>query len=120
MPPPKLRPPFSRLASLGFGVALFILIANTLGTEPRIHFIKRLGTNQVIIHFYTDANRTYVLQSLDTLSCRTDTMLCNSNGVPKTNWSNFFTNIVVPFPTDFTAVDTATNKSRFYRLRVTP
>jgi len=120
MPQPKLRPPFSRWASLGFGAALFILIANTLGTEPSFHYIKRLGTNQVIIHFYTDANRTYVLQSLDTLSCRTNTMLCNSNGVPKTNWSNLFTNIVLPFPWDFTAVDTATNKSRFYRLRVTP
>ncbi len=120
MPPLKLRSPFSRLGSLGIGVALFILNANTLGTEPSIHYIKRLGTNQVIIHFYTDANRTYVLQSLDTLSCRTNAMLCNTNGVPKTNWSNFFTNIVVPFPTDFTAVDTTTNKSRFYRLRVTP
>ncbi len=109
MPQPKLRSPFSRWASLGFGVAL-----------PSFHYIKRLGTNQVIIHFYTDANRTYVLQSLDTLSCRTNTMLCNSNGVPKTNWSNLFTNIVLPFPWDFTAVDTATNKSRFYRLRVTP
>src|SRR5713101_2983950 len=120
MPLPKLRSPFPRLVSLVFGVALLILIANTLGTEPSIHYIKRLGTNQVIIHFYTDANRTYLLQYLDTLSCRTNAMLCNSNGVPKTNWSNFFTNIVVPFPTDFTAVDTTTNKSRFYRLRVTP
>jgi hypothetical protein len=120
MPLPNLRSPFSRLASLGFGVALFILIANTLGTEPSFHFIKRLGTNQVIIHFYTDPNRTYFLQYLDTLSCRTNTMLCNSNGVPKTNWSNLFTNIVLPFPWDYRVSDAATNNSRFYRLRVTP
>jgi hypothetical protein len=120
MPPPKLRPPFSRLASLVFGVALFILIANTLGTEPSIHFIKRLGTNQVIIHFYTDANRTYVLQYLETLSCRTNTMLCNSNGMPMTNWSNMFTGFAVPIAWQWTVLDTTSNKSRFYRLRVTP
>ncbi len=120
MPIPPIASGFSRLAKLGFGIALFLLISNTFGTEPRFHYIRKYGTNQVIIHFYTDANRTYVLQYVDTLSCHTNSMLCNSNGVPMKNWSNLFTNVVVPFPYDFTVVDATTNKSRFYRLSVTP
>jgi len=120
MPLPKLRSPFSRQARLGFGVALLILISNSFGTEPSFYYIQRLGTNQVAIHFFADPNRTYVLQYLDALSCRTNTMLCNSNGVPKTNWSNLFTNTVLPLDWHWIVPDTTTNRSRFYRLRVTP
>src|SRR3989442_1168897 len=103
MPPPKLRPPFSRWASLGFGVSLFILIANTLGTEPSIHYIKRLGTNQVIIHFYTDANRSYAVEYLNSLSCRTNNMKCNPSGVPMTNWLTLTNFTVLPVPFEYIA-----------------
>jgi hypothetical protein len=120
MPLPKLRSPFSRPASLGFGVALFILIANTPGTEPSIHFIKRLGTNQVIIHFYTDPNRSYSVQYLNTLSCHTNSMKCNTSGVPMTNWLTLTNFPTLPVSFDYIARDTTTNRSRFYRLLVTP
>ncbi len=120
MPLPTLRSPFSRLASLGFGVALFILIANTLGTEPSIHYIKRLGTNQVIIHFFTDANRAYSVQYLDTLSCHTNSMKCNPSGVPMTNWLTLTNFTALPVSFEYLALDKTTNRSRFYRLRVTP
>ncbi len=120
MPLPNLRSPFSRLASLGFGVALFILIANTPGTEPSIHYIKRLGTNQVIIHFFTDANRAYSVQYLDTLSCHTNSMKCNPSGVPMTNWLILTNFTALPVSFEYLALDKTTNRSRFYRLRVTP
>src|SRR5258708_2222898 len=106
MPLPNLRSPFSRLASLGFGVALFILIANTPGSEPSIHFIKRLGTNQVIIHFYSDANRAYSVQVLDTLSCHPNSMKCNPSGVPMTNWLILTNFTALPVSFQYVALDT--------------
>ena len=120
MPLPKLRSPASRLAGLGFGVASFILIANTPGTEPSIHYIKRLGTNQVIIHFFTDANRAYSVQYFDTLSCHTNSMKCNTSGVPITNWLTLTNFTALPVSFEYLALDKTTNRSRFYRLRVTP
>ena len=49
----------------GFFICAFLLtlvLETALATDPYIDFIERYGTNQVTIHFNTDANRTYILQ----------------------------------------------------------
>ena len=94
------------------------LLAYARATTPRIDRILRtniLGRAQVEIHFSSDANRTYVLQSISALPCRT----CRTNVGP-TNWTNIATGYALPFTNHWIFTDTRTNKARFYRLRVTP
>ncbi|HXJ59298.1 MAG TPA: hypothetical protein VNU68_21840 [Verrucomicrobiae bacterium] len=74
-------------------------------TEPQISRIEPFLTDQVTIHFDTDANRTYQLQFLH---------------LPTGNWSNLFVAPKIPFPNHYIVVDYRTNQSRLYRLRVTP
>jgi len=77
-----------------------------LSTEPVISYIQFFGANQVLIHFDTDPNRTYVLQYTDSLA--------------HTNWSNLYTGFAYPFGEHYVIPDYRTNASRFYRLKVTP
>ena len=61
------------IALLGVTVWFALASANRLfATDPRIYLIERFGTNQITIHFDTDANRTYELQYTSTLQCRTN------------------------------------------------
>jgi hypothetical protein len=104
---------------------LVLLLAGTFAlqnllrsAEPHIEFIQRLGTNQVTIHFGTEANRAYELQYL--VKWATNNASGNSNSVPAGIWSNHFVVPAIPFDNHYVIVDTITNQQRLYRLRVTP
>ena len=91
---------------LGCGMAaLVLLFAVAHSAEPKIRLIEKFGTHQVVIHYDTEANRTYVLQY-------------TSNAL-STNWSNLQTGFNFPFVWQWHVTnDIGTNPSRFYRLRV--
>jgi hypothetical protein len=77
---------------------------------PKIDYIEPFLTTQVLIHFDTEANRTYVLEYTETLV----------NGVPGGTWTNLFTAPNIPFDNHYIIVDTRLRPQRFYRLRVFP
>lgn len=85
---------------------LTLLFETALASDPQIDFIERYGTNQLTIHFNTDANRIYILQ-------------CYSGGNSGT-WSNLYTIPSSPFPNHYVLVAPATNYCGLYRLAVTP
>ena len=87
-------------------LVLTLILETALATDPQIEFIERYGTNQVTIHFNTDANRIYILQ-------------CSLGGNSGT-WSNIYTVPSSPFPNHYVMVAPATNGCGFYRLAVTP
>ena len=89
-----------------FALVVTLVLETALATDPQIDFIERYGTNQVTIHFNTDANRSYILQ-------------CSSGGNSGT-WSNIYTVPSDPFPNHYVVVAPATNGAGFYRLVVTP
>ena len=80
--------------------------------QPTIAYIDR--TNNVVrIHVETPATNVsykYVLQCTGT----------NANGAVLTNWSNMNTAYIYPFAYHWIFYDGLTNRSRFYRLKVTP
>jgi hypothetical protein len=80
-------------------------------TPPTIWLIELFATNQVLLHFDTDASRTYVLQYTDKPG---------TNGFASSTWSNLYTAPLLPFPYHYIVPDWATNRMRFYRLKVTP
>jgi hypothetical protein len=78
-------------------------------TSPKIGYIERWsvnGTNGVLLHFDTDANRTYILQA-------TDKLLTNAI------WTNLYTNPLLPFTSHYVVPDLRPG-NHFYRLHVTP
>jgi hypothetical protein len=92
---------------LGFTFALAIVRA--VATVPTISLIQLFSTNQVLIHFDTDANRKYELQFINSLP---------TNAVNQ--WTNLFVAPAFPSPDHYVVPDTRTTPKRFYRLRVTP
>jgi hypothetical protein len=86
--------------------------------EPHIELIQRFSTNQVTIHFGTEANRAYELQCL--VKWTTNNVSGQSNSMPIGVWSNLFVIPAIPFPNHYVIADTITNEQRLYRLRVTP
>src|SRR5262245_53289738 len=83
----RVFPGFVALAAL-----LLVATAPRLAAaEPHIYLIERLSTNQVTIHFNTDANRTYALQFLDSSTCSTNGGPgCSGSKVPTGSWSNLW------------------------------
>src|SRR5438105_1909447 len=99
-------------------VSVTVLMGTVLAKAqtPEISYIE-LPTNapkMVYIHFYTDPGHTYYLQYNNSLGCTN----CGKN-IMATNWSNMFTGFNYPFSEHYVITDTRTNKSRFYRLRMT-
>jgi len=78
--------------------------------QPSIYLIELYRTNQVLVHFFTDPNLTYVLQYSNTL---------NASGKPS-SWTTLYTAPNLPFPSHYIIVDTRTDRFRFYRLKVSP
>ena len=76
--------------------------------DPHIEKIERYGTNQnlVLIHFETPADRTTALQFTENLR-------------PPTAWTNLYVVPRTPFPNHYIVLDAPTNRTRFYRLRIT-
>lgn len=97
--------------SIGLSIGLLIVLGFAVGSEaaepPRIDRIEYFLTDQVTVHFDTDANRTYELQFSRTSAAGA-------------SWSNLFVAPRLPFPNHYIVVDTRTNQVRIYRLRVTP
>ena len=90
--------------------AVFLFSLSAFPAAPKIDFIELFQNDRVLIHFDTDANRTYQLQYTETLT----------NGVPGGNWTNLFVAPNIPFPNHYVVVDTRLRPQRFYRLRVLP
>jgi hypothetical protein len=89
------------------------------GPLPRIDLIEWFPRypDDVVIHFYTTANRTYTLQYLDRIA--TNAVVTNSSAWG--TWSNLYVAPRLLFPDHYVIVDKTTNsRQRFYRLRVTP
>ena len=103
---------------LGAFLAAWLIPA--LPAAERISFIERFQDKQVTIHFDTKANRKYELQALRTLTCPpNDPGSCNKSGVPTDLWTTIFVAPKVPFPSHYVVPDYRTNRSRFYRLKIT-
>jgi len=90
-----------------FGVLLGLPVSSG---PAKIDFIELFEKDRVLIHFDTEANRTYQLQYTETMT----------NGVPAGNWTNLFVAPNIPFPNHYVIVDTRLRPQRFYRLRVLP
>ncbi|HEX5218076.1 MAG TPA: hypothetical protein VFZ59_00790 [Verrucomicrobiae bacterium] len=103
--PYRLRDHLSAFAALGF-----LLSPSAFSAAPKIDLIELFQNNGVLIHFDTEANRTYQLQYTETLT----------NGVPGGTWTNLFVAPNIPFPSHYVVLDTPLRPQRFYRLRVLP
>jgi len=89
------------------------LLALARAAVPRIDLIEIYQTNQVMIHFETEPNRTYVVQ-------RSTAFGQASNGTAAV-WTDIASVPAVPYNQHWIAVDTnPTLPVRFYRLKVTP
>jgi|GEM_PF-5456891 hypothetical protein len=109
--------------SAAVGLLLVTGVAARLAAAepPNIYLIERLSTNQVTLHFNTEANRTYTLQYLDNSKCPTNSGgPCSISQVPTGSWSNLWVAPRLPFPDHFVITDYRTNRMRLYRLKVTP
>ena len=109
---------------ISLAVFLAWLVYSGVAAEPRIDKIELFGTNQILLHFNTDANKKYELQYIDRLTCgpatmTTDDPVCGGNAIDGGRWSNLFAVPAIPFANHYVIVDTRTNTHRFYRLRVT-
>jgi len=101
--------PRTAFLALLLGACVLFTVVRAFATEPLISFIQPFGTNQVLVHFDTDANRTYELQFINSLPAGAGN-----------DWSNLFVVNPLPGPDHFIVPDTCTTPQRFYRLRVTP
>ena len=100
----------SRINLCILAVLGFLLSSPAYPAAPKIDIIELFLNDRVLIHFDTEANRTYQLQYTETLK----------NGVPGGNWTNLFVAPNIPFPNHYVVVDTRLRPQRFYRLRVLP
>ena len=98
------------LVLLALAILGLVWAAEIQAGQPKIDLIEAFQTNQVLIHFDTEANRTYELQYTETLT----------NGVPSGKWTNLFVAPNIPFPNHYVVLDTGLRPQRFYRLRVLP
>ena len=113
--------PFRAFRRLSVTAFLALLLISELAAAERISFIERFQKEHVTIHFDTKANRTYELQFLKTLTCPTNKLSsCNKSGVSTELWETLFVAPNIPFPSHYIVIDSRTNRSRFYRLKVTP
>src|SRR6267154_4369336 len=90
-------------------ISICFLAGLGAATPPKISYIERWGvngTNGVLLHFDTDANRTYTLQATDKLG---------TNAV----WTNLYTAPNLPFTGHYIVPDLRPG-NHFYRLHVTP
>ena len=98
--------------------AIALLLAATWlgrGADPKIDHIETYVLGGVLLHIYTEVNRTYQLQYNTTPCGRT-------NAACSTNWVTLLTLPALPFDDHYVFWDqgSKTNKQRFYRLAVTP
>jgi hypothetical protein len=102
---------FFRIIKPARCAAWLAMLLPAMASQPVISKIELFGTNQVLIHFDTEAGRTYALQYT--------TALKGSNGAAS-SWSNLYVAPAFSFSDHYVIVDTRTNQARFYRLQVSP
>src|SRR5882724_3904961 len=105
----RMKRRFGIRASIIAVVTPLLIFESHLGaTSPKISYIERWsvsGTNGVLVHFDTDANRTYTLQAADRLG---------TNAA----WTNLYTAPNLPFTGHYIVPDLRPG-NHFYRLHVT-
>jgi hypothetical protein len=94
------------LAAGAIGLCLGLAAIQLRAADIRIDRIEKFGTNQVLIHFETEADYKYTLQATDHAT----------NGVPAGAWKTIYQAPSFPFPNHHVAADYRTNRQRFYRL----
>src|SRR6267142_4566744 len=106
----RMKSGFGRRASAIAILGSVLIFGNLLtATQPKISYIERWsvnGTNGLLLHFDTDANRTYTLQATDNL-------------VTNAVWTNLYTAPKLPFTNHYIVPDLRPG-NHFYRLHVTP
>src|SRR5215468_7812538 len=108
----RIRPRLGREVAAFAITCLFLVVlfeGLASATDPIISYIEKWsvnGTNGVLLHFDTDANRTYTLQATDRLG---------TNAV----WTNLYTAPKLPFGNHYIVPDLRPG-NHFYRLHVTP
>jgi len=106
-----------------FLTALFLLamaLHPIRAEEPKIYLIELFSTNQVLLHFNTNAHRTYTVQYLDLVSSDTKKASLSNNNSNPARWSNLAVLPAIPFANHYIIVDTRTTPARIYRLLVEP
>jgi hypothetical protein len=102
---------FSPLAPVFAATALVLIFSFGMpvtATPPKISYIQRWsvdGTNGVLLHFDTDANRRYILQATDKFG---------TNAI----WTNLYSAPNLPFNDHYIVPDLRPG-NHFYRLQVT-
>ena len=88
-----------------------------IAVDPKINGIEPYSTNQVIVHFDTEARRAYSLEYSDNwcLTKQNDSFILGC-----ATWKSIFSAPSIPFANHYVIVDSKTNLHRIYRLRVTP
>jgi hypothetical protein len=97
-----------RATTIAIMSAVLIFGSLLTATTPKISYIERWsvnGTNGVLLHFDTDANRTYLLESTDKLGTNAAWTILFSNRWPVTG------HFIIP---------DLRPGNHFYRLHVTP
>ncbi len=103
------------------GLILLALTPDSARTEePKIYLIELFSTNQVLLHFNTDAHRTYTVQYLDLVFPETNRASLSNKKSSPAKWSNLAVLPAIPFPNHYIIVDTRTSHARIYRLSVEP
>ena len=74
--------------------------------------ITPFGADHILVHFDTEANRAYELQTTTVLQCGTNLAACA--------WKTIYTVPRERFPNHYIVPHSSTNKTGFYRLRATP
>jgi hypothetical protein len=79
---------------------------------PEIYLITPYGPDAVLVHFDIEKDRKYELQHTLALHCGTNLTLCT--------WKTIYTVQPERAPNHYIVTHFTTNKTGFYRLRVTP
>jgi len=123
--PPRTIP-IGAATQAGFGalVAAFLVLVAMRGLaqaeEPKIYLIELFSTNQVLLHFNTDANRTYTVQFLDLDWSNPKPVAPASRKSSPAKWTNLTVVPAIPFANHYIIVDTRTTHARIYRLVAEP
>lgn len=94
------------------GAALALAAQLLWAAAPKIYMITPYGPDGVLVHFDVEKDRKYELQHAIALQCGTNLTLCT--------WKTIYTVQPERFPNHYIVPHFSTNKTGFYRLRVTP
>ena len=100
-----------------FALLVVAFVRLTGAADPTIYLIELFLKNQVLVHFDTEARRSYVLEYTDSSCFVTNG---SASSMSCATWTTLYSAPALPFENHYIVVDYRTNSYRFYRLRVTP